>query len=196
MKGTEKIIAHIQADAQAQCDAILAKAQETCGTIRADWAQKAADAYGEAIRAGVKTCADEGDSAARLGRMEAKKTLLALKQEMIAKSFALAEQKLLALGDEDYVALLAKLAASSAVTGEEEIVLNAADRERVGEAVVKAANEKLGDKGRLTLSPSVGDFEGGLILRRGNIEVNCTIALLVELCRGEMSAAIAGVLFD
>jgi len=196
MKGTEKIIAHIQSDAQAQCDAILAKAQERCGEIRADFAQKAAAAYGERIRTGVKACADEGDSAARLGRMEAKKTLLALKQEMIAKSFALAEQKLLSLDDEAYVALLAKLAADSAVTGEEEIVLNAADRARVGEAVVKAANEKLGDKGRLTLSPAVGEFEGGLILRRGNIEVNCTIALLVELCRGEMSAAIAGVLFD
>ena len=128
--------------------------------------------------------------------MEAKKTLLALKQEMIAKSFALAEQKLRSLDEEQYVALLSRLAASSAVTGEEEIVLNAADRERVGEAVVKAANEKLGEKGRLTLSPSAGDFDGGLILRRGNIEVNCTLALLVELCRGEMSAAIAGVLFD
>ena len=48
----------------------------------------------------------------------------------------------------------------------------------------------------LTLSASTGDFDGGLILRRGNIEVNCTSSLLVELCRGEMSAAIAGVLFE
>ena len=196
MKGTEKIIAHIQSDAQAQCDAILAAAQEKCSAIRDDYAHKAAAAYGERIRAGVKSCADEGESAERLGRMEAKKALLALKQEMIAKSFALAEQKLRSLDEEQYVALLSRLAASSAVTGEEEIVLNAADRERVGKAVVKAANEKLGEKGRLTLSPSAGDFDGGLILRRGNIEVNCTLALLVELCRGEMSAAIAGVLFD
>lgn len=196
MKGTEKIIAHIRSDAQAQCDAILAAAEESCAGIRDEYAQKAAAAYGEAVRAGVKTCADEGESAARLGRMEAKKALLALKQEMIAKSFALAEQKLLNLDDEQYTALLSKLAASSAVTGDEEIVLNAADRERVGAAVVKAANEKLGEKGKLTLCPDAGDFEGGLILRRGNIEVNCTIALLVELCRGEMSAAIAGVLFD
>lgn len=196
MKGTEKIIAHIQSDAQAQCDAILAAAQEKCSAIRDDYAHKAAAAYGERIRAGVKSCADEGESAERLGRMEAKKALLALKQEMIAKSFALAEQKLRSLDEEQYVALLSRLAASSAVTGEEEIVLNAADRERVGKAVVKAANEKLGGKGSLTLSPSAGDFDGGLILRRGNIEVNCTLALLVELCRGEMSAAIAGVLFD
>ena len=128
--------------------------------------------------------------------MEAKKTLLALKQEMISRSFDEAAKKLVSLPEEQYVALLAKLAANAAVTGEEEIVLNAADRARVGEAVVKAANEKLGEKGSLTLSASTGDFDGGLILRRGNIEVNCTSSLLVELCRGEMSAAIAGVLFD
>ena len=139
---------------------------------------------------------DEGDSAARLGRMEAKKELLALKQEMISRSFDEAAKKLASLPDTEYVALLGKLAANASVTGEEEIVLNAADRARVGEAVVKAANEKLGEKGRLCLSSSTGEFDGGLILRRGNIEVNCTTSLLVELCRGEMSAAIAGVLFD
>lgn len=196
MKGTEKIIAHIRADAQAQCDAILAEAQAQCEAIRADWAKKADEAYGERIRAGVKKCADEADSAARLGRMESRKALLALKQDMIARSFDEAQKRLVSLPREDYVALLAKLAAEAAVTGSEEIVLNAADRSTVGEAVVKAANEKLGARGALTLSGREGDFDGGLILRRDNIEVNCTAALLVELCRGEMSAAIADMLFS
>ena len=196
MKGTEKIIAHIRSDAEAKCGEILAAAQEQCDAIARDYAAQAAEAYAERIRAGVKSCADEGDSVARLARMEAKKELLALKQGMISRSFDEAAKKLVSLPEEQYVALLAKLAANAAVTGEEEIVLNAADRARVGEAVVKAANEKLGEKGSLTLSASTGDFDGGLILRRGNIEVNCTSSLLVELCRGEMSAAIADVLFE
>ena len=196
MKGTEKIIAHIRSDAEAQCGEILAEAQKKCDAIRADFDAQAAEAYAERIRAGVKSCADEGDSAARLGRMEAKKELLALKQEMISRSFDEAAKKLVSLSDGEYVALLGKLAANASVTGEEEIVLNAADRARVGEAVVKAANEKLGEKGKLRLSESTGEFDGGLILRRGNIEDNCTTALLVELCRGELSAAIAGVLFE
>lgn len=196
MKGTDKIIAHIQGDAEAQCSAILAQAQERCDAIRADWAQKAADAYAEKIRAGVKACADEADSVERLARMESKKAILALKQDMIARSFAEAEKQLVSLPEAEYAAFLARLAANAAVTGEEEIVLNAADRARVGEAVVQGANKRLGGKGRLRLSESTGDFSGGLILRRGNIEVNCTAGLLVELCRGDMSAAIAGVLFD
>lgn len=196
MKGTEKIIAHIRSDAEAKCGEILAAAQEQCDAIARDYAARAAEAHAERIRAGVKSCADEGDSVARLARMEAKKELLALKQGMISRSFDEAAKKLVSLPEEQYVALLAKLAANASVTGEEEIVLNAADRARVGEAVVKAANEKLGEKGSLTLSASTGDFDGGLILRRGNIEVNCTSSLLVELCRGEMSAAIADVLFE
>ena len=196
MTGTEKIIEHIRADAAARGEEILAAAREKCASIREEYAAKADEAYGEKLRAGVKACADDADSALRLAKMEARKTLLALKQDMIAKSFAEAEKKLTELPEERYVALLASLAADASVTGREEIVLNAADRERVGKAVVAAANEKLGGKAALTLSDAVGDFDGGLILRRGNIEVNCTTALLVELCRGEMSAAIAGVLFD
>lgn len=196
MKGTEKIIAHIRSDADAACAEILRKAQEQCDAIRADYARKADDAYAEKIRAGVKATADEADSAARLSRMEAKKELLALKQEMISRSFVEAEKKLLSLPDEQYIALLARLAAQASVSGDEEIILNAADRKRIGEAVVRAANEQLGASGALTLSETAGEFDGGLILKRGNIEVNCTAGLLVELCRGDMSAAIAGLLFD
>ena len=50
--------------------------------------------------------------------------------------------------------------------------------------------------GKLTLSDSCGDFKGGLILRRGSIEANCTAELLVDLCRGDLSAQLARVLFD
>ena len=44
MKGTEKIIAHIQADAKAQADAILAQAEQQCAEIRRDYEIKAKDA--------------------------------------------------------------------------------------------------------------------------------------------------------
>ena len=74
----------------------------------------------------------------------------------------------------------AQLAAEAAVTGDEEIVLNARDRAAVGDKVAAAANAKLPD-GKLTLADETGDFKGGFILRRGNIEANCTAELLVEL---------------
>ena len=126
--------------------------------------------------------------------MEARKGLLALKQQKVSDSFDLACEKIVNLPAEQYTAFLAKLAAKASVTGDEEIVLNAKDAAAVGSAVVDAANALL-DGGKLTLSEKTGSFAGGLILRRGSIEANCTVELLVELCRSEMSAQIAKLLF-
>lgn len=195
MKGTEKIIAHIQADAKAQADAILAQAEQQCAEIRQNYEIKARDAYGEKIRVGVKANQDKLDSIDRLARMEGRKSVLALKQEMVSASFDRACEMLVSLPGDKYVELLAKLAAQASISGDEELVLNERDRAGIGEAVVKAANEKLGG-GKLTLAGETGDFKGGLILRRGSIEANCTVELLVELCRGEMSAQLAKVLFE
>ncbi|MBO5497681.1 MAG: V-type ATP synthase subunit E [Oscillospiraceae bacterium] len=194
MKGTEKIIAHIQADAEAQADAILAQAEQNCASIHAAWDQKAKDAYAEKIRVGVKANQDRLDSMERLAKMEGRKAVLGVKQDLVAESFDRAAELLVNLPEEQYVALLAKLAAEASVTGEEEIVLNERDRAAVGQKVVDAANEKLSG-GKLTLSADTGDFKGGLILRRGSIEANCTAELLVELRREDMAAELAKVLF-
>lgn len=195
MKGTEKIIAHIRADAEAQTAAILAQAEQRCAEIRGVYEQKAKDAYAEKIRAGVKANQDRLESMDRLTKMEGRKAILALKQDMVSESFDRAVEQLVNLPEEQYVALLARLAAQASATGDEEIVLNARDRAAVGEKVVAAANAKLGD-GKLTLADETGSFKGGLILHRGNIEANCTAELLVELCRGDMAAELAQVLFD
>ena len=195
MKGTEKIIAHIRSDAKEQADAILAQAEQQCASIRADYEKQAKELYREKIRAGTADCQDRVDSMDRIARMEAKKGILALKQQMVSESFDKACDMIINLPKEQYAAFLAKLAAKASATGDEEIILNARDRAAVGENVVKAANA-LVSGGHLSLSAETGSFAGGLILRRGSVEANCTVELLVELCRSDMSSEIAKVLFD
>lgn len=193
MKGTEKIIAHIEADAQAQADAVLGEARQRCEAIKARFDDKAARLYSDRIREGVKACQDQEDSALRISRMEARKSVLSVKQEMVEKSFDLAVQQIVALPDEKYTAFLANLVKKAGPAGDEEIILNAADRARVGEALLKVVNA---DGAKMKLSDETRDIKGGLILRRGSIETNCSVELLVELCRGELSAKLADVLFD
>lgn len=194
MKGTEKIIAHIRSDAEAKAAAILAQAEQQCAVIREDYDKQAKTVYTDKIRSGVKECQDRVDSMSRIAQMEAKKSILALKQEMVSEGFVKAREMLVGLPEEQYVALLAKLAANASVTGDETIVLNESDKTRLGDKVAEAANARLGG-GKLTTAQETGDFAGGLVLRRGNIEVNCTVELLVELCRDEMSAELASKLF-
>lgn len=195
MKGTEKIIAHINADAQAAADAVLSEAKEQCAAIKADYDKKANDSYAEKIRAGVKACEDMSESKDRIAQMESKKGILALKQEMVNLGFEKAREKILSLPEDEYVEFLAKLVARSASTGDEEIILSAKDKAGIGEKLVKAANG-LVEGGKLTLSGETGNFEGGVILKRGTVEVNSTLDLLINLCRNEMSAQLAKVLFE
>jgi len=70
--------------------------------------------------------------------MEAKKLMLAAKQECLDAAFEQAKKKLLALPDDKYAELLAKMAVKASATGKEEVLLNAKDRKRVGEQVVAA----------------------------------------------------------
>ena len=195
MKGTEKIIAHIQADAKAKADAILAQAEQQCAGIREDYEKKAAEAYGTKIRAGVKACEDAAESMERITLMESKKDVLALKQEMVAAGFDKAKEIILALPAEEYLAFLTKLAVKSAATGDEQIVLSATDKAKYGDELIKAVNSAV-KGGKLSLAEETGDFEGGLIMRRGSVEVNNTLGLLIDLCRSDMSAQLAKVLFE
>ncbi len=195
MKGTEKIIAHIRADAKERSDAILAQAEQQCALIRSDFEKQAKDVYTEKIRTGVAECQARVDGMDRIARMEAKKGILALKQQMVSESFDKACEMLVNLPTEQYTAFLAKLAADASATKDEEIIFNARDRESVGAQVAEAANKLLGD-GKLTVSDEIGSFAGGLVLRRENVEAKCTVELLVELCRNDMSADIAKTLFE
>ena len=192
MKGTEKIIAHIQADAKAQADAVIAAAEQKCAEVKAKYEEQASRLYSDRIRDGVRACQDQEDGALRISRMEARKSVLAVKQEMVEKSFDLALEKITALPEDRYVAFLAGLAKNAAVTGEEEVILNARDRAAVGEKLIQAVNAV---GAHMTLSDETRDIAGGLILRRGSIEANCSAELLVELCKGEMASKLADILF-
>ena len=93
---------------------------------------------------------------------------------------------------EEYIALLARTVASAGA-GDEEIVLSAADREQVGQAVVDAANA---NGAAFTLSDETRELGGGLVLKRGKVEVNCAFETQLRQLRQEMASDVARVLFD
>jgi V/A-type H+-transporting ATPase subunit E len=198
MNGIEKITARIAADADVEIGAIQAESAARCAEIRAEYEKKAQEEYWALVRAGVKDTEQRVQRLARTAGLEAKKSVLALKQEIVSKAFDFAKEKIAELPEPEYVAFLAGQASQASRTGQEEILLNKADRARVGAKVVKAANEllqKRGLKPALTLGESVSGISGGLVLKQGDIEVNCTIYTLLELSRAELAAQVAEVLF-
>ena len=112
---------------------------------------------------------------------------------LVHRHFKLALEKLLALPQEKYVALLADLAVQAAPNGQGKLIFSQADRARVGKAVVLAANEKL--NGSLTLAEETRPMNGGFILSDGRVEVNCSFETLVRLQKAELTGKVTGVLF-
>ncbi len=199
MKGIEKITARIEADGAADAARIAEETKAQCDSIRQEGEKKAQEQYWEKIRQGVKATEDRSQRLGKTADMEARKSLLSCKQEIVATAFDQAENKLRAMSGQAYVDFLAGLAVRAAVTGEEELVLAAADRATIGASVVEQANAALAAAGKpagLTLAAEIGSFSGGLICRKGSVSVNCTIDALMAQAREDMASQVAGELFS
>ena len=194
MNGIEKITARINADAQAEADAIKSDAAAKCEEIRGEYDKKAQDEYWRIVRAGVKECEARVQRLGRAAEMEAKKSILSLKQDMVSESFSRASEKVCKMPEDEYVAFLAGLAVKAANTGSEEIILSPRDV-ALGDKIAKTANALLGAKGGLKVSSKTREMMGGLVLSDGDIEINCNIETLVEQYRYELASQVAEVMF-
>ena len=194
MNGLEKIVARMEADTQAACDALAASAAENAAAILRDCqAQADAAAQDSAQRAAAQAAAHlehlNGSS-----QLACRQRVLAAKQQLIDEAFARTAQALTALPQAEYVDLLASLAAENG-SGDEELLLSKTDRNAVGAAVVEAANAKK-PGAAFRLSEETRDTGGGLVLRRGRVELNCSFTEKLRQLRQEESSAVAQLLFD
>ena len=199
MKGTEKIIAHIRADGDAEAKKIIDAASKQAEEKRAESFKAALSEYEKLMQAGNAECEDILSGSRRIAEMEAKKSVLSVKQEMISAAFDAAREEIVNMPRDKYTQFLARMAAETAASGMEEIVLNARDKAEVGKSVCKAANELLsakGTPGKLTVSEDTADISGGVIVRFGGIETNCSIDALIRQRRSGLSTEVAAAMFE
>ncbi len=199
MNGIEKIISHIKAESDAECQAILDEASKNCEEIRAQYEKSASDEFDKLTDKGTKDAETHIERLGHVAALEAKKQVLATKQELVSQAFEQAANMIAELPENEYIALLVRLATEASRAGTEQVVLNADDRARIGPAVCTQTNESLKAQGRpanLALSDKTRDIRGGLILESGDIEVNCSIDTLIGQYKNELASKVAGVLFD
>ena len=199
MKGTEKIIAHIRADGDAEAKKIIDAASKQAEEKRAESFKAALSEYEKLMQAGNAECEDILSGSRRIAEMEAKKSVLSVKQEMISAAFDAAREEIVNMPRDKYTQFLARMAAEAAASGMEEIVLNARDKAEVGKSVCKAASELLsakGTTGKLTVSEDTADISGGVIVRFGGIETNCSIDALIRQRRSGLSTEVAAAMFE
>ena len=193
MNGIEKITQLIESDAQAEIDRILGDARDEAARIAAQYQGQADAEAAELAAKNAKAAAEREERLVSAAQMEARKVTLGAKQEMVEKAYIRALEKLCAMPDEQYAAVLADLLVQASSSGREEAVFSKEDRERVGKAAVEKANKASGKK--LVLSAETQPIRGGFILKDKNVEVNCTFETLVRLQKAETAGAVVKKLF-
>ncbi|MDR3278478.1 MAG: hypothetical protein LBT12_06865, partial [Oscillospiraceae bacterium] len=116
MNGIQKIIDRIAADSAAECAAIAAEADARREELKAEYSQAEQDTYWKLINTGAKETEQRLERLGSVASLEAKKQVLATKQEMVLAAFDRAAQLLSELPDDKYIPLLSRLAADASRT--------------------------------------------------------------------------------
>ena len=192
MNGIEKITARIQADAKAEAGQILQEGEQRAAAVKAgyqDQAEKESKALRQEGEAAAQRQFERLESAAG---MEARQQLLGAKQACLEEAFAKAQEKLLALPDGEYAALLARMAVKAARTGREEIILNARDRKRVGTQVASQANALLAQASAPAAAKEMKGSKAGDLLSKVVTGANALIQGTALLTLSEETREMAG----
>lgn len=193
MNGIERILQRIQSEAQTEIDEILKKAREEADAIQNRSQMQAENESAELNLKKQKAAEEQEERLISVAQMESRKIILATKQEMVEKAYALALEKLCSMPEEQRISVLADLLVRASSSGREEVIFSPEDQPRVGKAAVKAANDASGKQ--LTLSSQTRPIKGGFILKDGNIEMNCTFDTLVRLQKTGTAGMVAKKLF-
>ena len=189
----ENITANILSDAKQIAEVSLANAEKSKEEI-INKAKIEAEAIMQAAREKVEKDAENLKSRKlSAAELQGRKMMLGAKQDAIRKSFDEALKKLSAMPEEKYIEFLTR-EITNVSYNEGTIILNKQDREKIGEKLVKAVNEKLKAE-KFTLSNETVNSHGGFVLKSGAIIINSTYETILNSIKDELTNEVANALF-
>ena len=220
MTGLSKITDKILADARADAAQKLAEADARCEEIAQEYAARAEELR-RALNEEAKREAAEIVARAKSGEaMVRRNVMLEAKSARIDEAFDLAHQEILNLSEERYAEMLTMLlvsvvrgqaeheATSRALYGEAdapesdtyEVLLNEKDHEKFGKQLLVSFRQRMGAEqktlaDRVMLSSEYVPIDGGLIVRCGAIEINCSLRALFDQIRPALETKVSRKLF-
>lgn len=192
MSAEEKILQGILDDAAVQAEKIMADAKEQCDRLLEDARLRSkeysAKTVSDALRR-AKAIKQNAQSGAELTVRDAK---LAKKHEEIEKTVAAAVERILALPDGEYFALLAKLVAKNAQKPGGVLLPGVNDAKRdlsVFERLLKEGGTEV------TVGKASPDVKNGFILKYGDVEYNLSLSAVIDDKKDILEDRINSILF-
>ena len=219
MTGLEKVIGKIIADAEADARAILDKARAECEAIKAKYAAQTEVEIEKLKDECDRECQALIIRARSSAAMAKRNAILEARAKLIDDAYASAEKIIRNMNGDQYLELLHKMLRSSMknqlegeaeslrLYGEDispaayEVVLNSRDRDTYGEKLLATYRTGYGSRispavlAKLRLATDTAPIDGGIILRCGPVETNCSLALLMAENRRDTEARVSSILF-
>lgn len=198
MTGVEKIKEEILAEARHEAEANIKRAKAKADDLLKKAQEEAARKKQTILEKATQEGEDKRQRILATTELEGRKKRLQAKQEVLEEVFTKVMAALNSMPAEEYSKVLTEMIINSVKTGTEEIVLTDMDRGRLGETFLANVNLRLSNEGKtgnLKFSDEVGDFQGGFILKSGDVEVNQSFDAILRMQHDELEALAIKVLF-
>lgn len=220
MTGLDKMTGKIIADAEADAKRILEQADAECAAIRKRYVDAAGAERDRLREQAERECEGLITRAKSSAAMAKRDVTLEARGRLMDETYAVAEKEILQLPNQKYLELLLDMlkgALKRQLEGEKEtmelygedcspevygVVLNRLDRERYGEQLIGGLQRSVVGKmnpasvAKVRLLPETANITGGLILKCGSVEANCSLEMVFADVRRRTEARVSHVLFD
>lgn len=198
MAGAEKLIEKILGDAQAEAEKLWHEAEEKKQAMHEEL-MRDLEKHKAAIEKDAAAAAEERRRRmAAVYDLEYRKQLLSAKQDMMQQAKVLAQNKLRALSDADYLRLMKQRLLACAPSGEGSIAVSK-DEKWLNDAFLAGVNSELkskAGKGSLTFSSEKRDILGGFVYINGGMEIDVSLEALLDETWTDCETDVAKILFE
>lgn len=196
MSGLDEILNIIDEQRIQNEESIIGAANQKAAAIRSEGEQKAQKAYSEQLEKGQTDAKRDFVNACASVDSDMKRKVLDSKVKLIDSAIEATLERLAKLPEDEYFAMLKRLAEQKLRKGSGVISLSANDLKRLPadfETDIRSSAEKLG--GTLEISKKPADISDGFILSYGLISENCSFRAIIESERDEVRDTAAEKLF-
>ncbi|QCX33010.1 hypothetical protein FDN13_04390 [Caloramator sp. E03] len=188
LEDDRKRAAEIENDAKSKADEVINAAKLKADEILEDIKQRA-----------EKDGREKKDRLIARAQLDARNLILSAKQQVIDKVFSLVIERVSSMNNDEYANFIKKLLINNVETGDEEVIFSSKDKERINTNIIDEVNAELkrqGKNGNLKLSSEVRNILSGFILKKGGLEINCSIDSQIRAFRENLEGEIATLLFS
>ncbi|MBQ6677306.1 MAG: hypothetical protein IJM71_04590 [Clostridia bacterium] len=221
MNNLNLILEKIAAESQEKIDAVNEERDRKISEIDRAAEDKISVILSRAESAALKEYETEVARAESSGKLAEREIVLSAKSALVEQVFNAAAERIRSMPDNEYVATLARLLAGAVVErqsavaaliekyGEEEYGADAnlpydaafspEDTEKYGREVISKAEQLIANRDllvpRIRLSKTPADIDGGVIVKYGESETNCSVEAMIASAKEKTDAAVAAILF-